>query len=253
MANQEKLRQLFDAALKDPSELKKIPTQAFPRQVSLECAAPAHVSNSPACASYTLPVQAAPVQAHKGNLGLDQATSTEVGLLLDEQRLRLKHKRMRSSVIALASCLALTGGGVGWFVSSPQRIQALKLAVQEVRSAGNLTEMLATYQKSLDRVGKHGGHTDQATLALGGDPQAKGQQDPNMDAEMKEMMGGEGKTTGDRSKALQSGMVGKLAEDARKKAQSNIAAAPVATSPHGKSQTAPVAQNSPAGNFSVEP
>lgn len=132
MTSQAKLQQLFDAALKDTSELNKAPTQAFPRQSSLETVIPAQVpmqapyvvmvnSEGVPLQAFTaqplqgqimplqataMPVEAA-VPAPVGNLGLDEATSTELGLLLDEQRARLKSKRVRDTLIALACCLAL--------------------------------------------------------------------------------------------------------------------------------------------------
>jgi|GEM_PF-1319272 len=278
MTSQEKLQQLFDAALKDTSEFNKAPTQAFPRQSSLEAVIPAQVQmHAPSVfmvnsegvllqaftaqqlQGQTMPLQAAtmPVEtaapAPVGNFGLDEATSTELGLLLDEQRARLKSKRVRDTLIALACCLALTGGGAGWFVSSPARVQAFTSAIKEIRSAGDIKGLLATYQKSLDRIAKRGGQIDKATLALGGDPNAKDEKDPNMDAEMKEMMGGDGKTMGDRNRALQSGILGKFAEQASKKVEARPVTAPAPVAKGGGPQVPPVAQVSTEVDFSVDP
>jgi len=274
MTSQAKLQQLFDAALKDTSELNKVPTQAFPRQASLESMVPAQAPYLVMVNAEGIPLQAFPAQQLQGqimpvqaaiatietaaavpavNLGLDEATSTELGLLLDEQRARLKSKRVRDTLIALACCLALTGGGAGWFVSSPARVQALASAIKEIRSAGDIKGMLATYQKSLDRIAKRGGQIDKATLALGGDPNAKDEEDPHMDAEMQEMMGGEGKTMGDRNRALQSGILGKFAEQARKKVEAQPGAASAPIVKDGKPHAPTVARVSTEVDFSVDP
>jgi hypothetical protein len=63
--------------------------------------------------------------------------------------------------------------------------------------------LVASYQKSLDRIAARGQQVEQATAAMGVKKSAKDDEDAFMDAEMKQMMGGEGKTVGQRNRALQ--------------------------------------------------
>jgi hypothetical protein len=137
------------------------------------------------------------------NAGLDDATATELGELLDEQRARIKRKHLRQTLTTLAACVALSGGGFGWFVQSPERVQAFKDAIKDVRSVGDVKSLVAKYQDALDRVSARSQQIDQATAAMGVKASAADDEDPYFEAEMQAMMGGEGKTVGQRNKALQ--------------------------------------------------
>ena len=115
----------------------------------------------------------------------------------------MKRKRRRETVGALAVFLALTGGGFGWFVHSPDRVQAVRDAMTEIRSVGDIASMVAKYQKALDKIGTRSQDIAAATESMGVSSNQDGMKDVYMDAEMKEMMGGEGKTVGERNKVLQ--------------------------------------------------
>jgi hypothetical protein len=103
---------------------------------------------------------------------------------------------------SLVVFLGITGGGFGWFVSSPDRVQAVRDAAKEIRSAGDIAGMVAKYQKALDKIATRSQDIDKATESMGVSSSLEGLKDVNMDAEMKEMMGGEGKTVGERNRLL---------------------------------------------------
>ena len=207
MTHAEKLQQIFNAALKDCSDLNKPLKRAFP--VSLQAAtaivsqpvpepvaAPDLVIEAPAKAFIAPAVPAA-------SSGLSQSESAELGRLLEEQHQRKTRKRRREMLVTLAVVVALTGGGSGWFVQSPQRVQAMKEAIRDVRSIGDVKSMVAKYQAALDKVAVRSKQIDQATESMGVSSKQDGVKDPNMDAEMLAMMGGKGKTTGQRNQMVQ--------------------------------------------------
>jgi hypothetical protein len=205
MTDKEKLQRLFDAALKDTSEVNKTPTRAFPSPVFqaprvLVPVVEPMVASVPAAVEKVVEDD---LVVPLPNAGLDDATATELGGLLDEQRARLKRRHLRQTVGALAVCLALTGGGYGWFIQSPARVQAIQDAVREIRSVGDIQSLVAKYQASLDRIAARSQPIDHATTAMGVEPGSGGEADPYFDTEMQARMGGEGKTVGQRNQGLQ--------------------------------------------------
>lgn len=203
MTDQEKLKKLFEAALKDTSDLNKAPTRAFVTP-SLQPFPPTSPPPEPVQEIAPAPVAVVEIPvAPPVNAGLDDATATELGELLDEQRARIKRKHLRQTLTTLAACVALSGGGFGWFVQSPERVQAFKDAIKDVRSVGDVKSLVAKYQDALDRVSARSQQIDQATAAMGVKASAADDEDPYFEAEMQAMMGGEGKTVGQRNKALQ--------------------------------------------------
>ncbi|RYD77850.1 MAG: hypothetical protein EOP84_15000, partial [Verrucomicrobiaceae bacterium] len=127
MTDQEKLQKLFQAALQDSSELSKSPTRAFPTSSSVPSPASVAVSapfTHPIPVAPEAPAQAAVEEAQAvlpSNAGLDEKTSNELGILLDEQRTRLARKRRRDTLVVLGVMFALCGSGFGWFVQDPAR------------------------------------------------------------------------------------------------------------------------------------
>ncbi len=134
---------------------------------------------------------------------LDAAAADELGTLLDERVARDRRKRKREILVTLLVVFSITGGGTGWFVQNPDRVQALKDAIREIRSVGDVKSIVANFQASLDRVGARSQQLDQATATMGVTASPEDLADPNMDAEMKELMGGDGKTVGQRNSTLQ--------------------------------------------------
>ncbi|MGL4398777.1 MAG: hypothetical protein ACRCXD_02820, partial [Luteolibacter sp.] len=137
------------------------------------------------------------------NAGLDAVAAEELRILMDEQYSRIKRRRRRELVCSLVVFFGITGGGFGWFVSSPERVEAIRSAVKEVRSAGDIAGMVAKYQKALDQIGTRAQDIDIPTESMGVSANQEGLKDVHMDAEMKEMMGTEGKTVGERNRLLQ--------------------------------------------------
>ncbi len=209
MTDQEKLQKLFDAALRDSSPVEKAPTRAVPnptvaskaesetKEIPAVASAPAKADTDP------LPVEEVPV--------LDKAAAEELGILLDAQIRRQKRRHRRESLVTALVLIGLTGGGSAWFVKSPDRVHALVATIAEIRSVGDIQAMVAKYDAALQRVKVRGEQIDQATGSMGvkitGD-----EKDQYFDAEMKEMMGGEGKTAGNRAAMLQK-TFGKMQEE----------------------------------------
>jgi type IV secretory pathway VirB10-like protein len=213
MTDKEKLQKLFQAALQDTSEVNKAPTRAFP--TAPPQAAPVMEFPAAAAVPQPMPVQAAPAMEllpnpeapvrPMENAGLDAVASAELGILLDEQRERKSRQRRRELLMTLGVFLALTGGGYGWFVQSPQRVQAFKEAMRDIRASGDVMGMVSQYRKALDKIAVRSEQIDEATAAMGVKKNAKDEEDPYMEAEMSKMMGGKdkGKTVGERNKLLQ--------------------------------------------------
>ncbi len=216
MTDKEKLQKLFQAALLDVSEEKVTLARAYPKSTLDTMAAQASLQVAPPVAAQPVPEPVAMVPAQvvapaaaadfvqpMENAGLDAAAAEELRILLEEQNLRMKRKRRRETVGALAVFFALTGGGFGWFVQSPDRVQAVRSAITEIRSVGDIGSIIAKYQKALDKIGTRSQDIAAATESMGVSSNQNGMKDVYMDSEMKEMMGGEGKTVGERNKLLQ--------------------------------------------------
>ncbi len=200
MTDQEKLNQLFQAALKDTTEYDKPLARAFIQQVPVPAAMPIMACDFKEASLPTFPpVMEMPV----ANAGLDAAASAELGTLLDDQRARLGRKRRREMLVTLGVCLALTGGSCGWFVQSPDRIQAFNEVMRDLRSVGDVQGMVAKYKQALDRIAVRSKQIDEATAAMGVKPSAADDKDPYFEKETLAMMGGKGKTVGQRNAQLQ--------------------------------------------------
>ncbi|MES2921516.1 MAG: hypothetical protein V4819_08220 [Verrucomicrobiota bacterium] len=219
MTHAEKLQQIFEAALKDSSDLNQPLKRAFPSSIGAAkvgvsqavpepAATPAPVIEAPA---KPFVVPAAPTPA--ANAGLSHSASAELGRLLEKQHNRKNRKRRRGTLVTLAVVLALTGGGSGWFVQSPQRVQAMKEAIRDVRSVGDGNSTVAKYQAALDKVAARSGQIEQATEKMGVSSNQDGVKDPNMDAEMLAMMGGQGKTSGQRNQMVEQAFDSKQNQD----------------------------------------
>jgi hypothetical protein len=210
MTDKDKLQKLFQAALLDVNEEKANLARALPKATDV---APASLAEIP-CDPLPAPLPAAESAAAPAapatdfvqpmaNAGLDAVSAEELRILLEEQHQRLKRRRRRELVGTLLVLLTFTGGGFGWFVHSPERVQAFRDAVREVRSVGDIAGMVAKYQKALAVIGTRAQDIDAATESMGVSSNQEGMQDVYLDAEMKEMMGGEGRTVGERNRMLQ--------------------------------------------------
>lgn len=156
MTHAEKLQQLFEAALKDSSDLQKPPTRAFPTPLS-----ETRVTASPAApaAAPAVEIPAGPVV----NAGLSDTASAQPGSRLEEQHQQKTANHRLGAMITLGVFFALTGGGFCWFVQSPQRVAALQEAIRDVRSGGEIKSMVAKYDAALEKVAVRSKQSDQAT------------------------------------------------------------------------------------------
>ena len=218
MTDKEKLQKLFDAALKAPEPSCGVsPQRAFPQSATPTAPVAAVMPQSlPVPVDAVLPDPETVnlvADAPSGAPVLDDAASTELGILLDEQISRQRSKRKRDALVTALVLFGMAGGGFGWFVQSPDRVEAVRSAMREIRSVGDVKAIVAKYQAALDRIGARSQQIDQATAAMGVTAGPEDDLDPNMEAEMKEMMGGEGKTTGQRNAAMQKAF-GDRAKDA---------------------------------------
>lgn len=243
MTDKQKLQQLFDAALKTPvpneglapkrafptptfevpSEFASHPTPAFVPAPGYAPAPAGYVpvqgyvpapGYAPAPAFIPVPVPATPAQTVFENVEateetkteypeLDREAAEELGRLLDERIARKRRRRKLELLVTLILFVGTTGGGAAWFVQSPDRMQALREAIRDVRSYGDIKSMVAKYQEYINKIGVRNKQIDQASSVMGVDLARVDRTDDTMDAEMKQMMGKEGgKTLGERNKAL---------------------------------------------------
>ena len=197
----DKLQKLFQAALNDSSCDKPQLTRAFPTSPP-----PEQVVAQPAVQAAPAPtpiVEASDFVQPLTNAGLDEVAAGELKILLDEQHLRLRRKRLRDSLVMAAILFGTTGGGYAWFVQSPDRVHAVTSAIKEIRSVGDVAGMVGSYRKALAKIATRSKQIDDATVSMGGSANQDGMKDVYMEAEMSEMMGGKGKTVGQRNKMLQ--------------------------------------------------
>ena len=201
MTDQEKLQKLFDAALRDSSPVEKAPTRAVPMPSEAPKAAPQ--SEEKTAAAPVAVVSDSTRQTLAAEPAFDKTAAEQLGVLLDEQIRRKKRMHRTESLVTAIVLVALTGGSGAWFVQSPDRVHAFVSAIAEIRSVGDVKSMVAKYDAALERVSSRGQQIDEASKAMGITSNGKDEKDPYFDAEMKQMMGDEGKTMGDRAGRMQ--------------------------------------------------
>lgn len=146
MTHAEKLQQLFEAALKDPSDLRKSPTRSFPTTHDVLPLAVNQQARPPE------PAPAPVVEAPPGpvvNAVLSDTASTDPGARPDGRQRQETGTLRNGMLLALGVLFALTGIGFCWFVQSPQRVEAWQEAIRDVRSVGDVTSIGAKYQAAL--------------------------------------------------------------------------------------------------------
>lgn len=162
MTDKQKLQQLFDAALKSPTDFTAgPPKRAFPTS-SVPDAEPVRVAPAPAACTETVePSSPAVVNGSDTAVqpeaptmagAFDAAAATELGTLLDEQLRRKSRKRKLEVLVTVAVLLGLTGGASAWFVQSPERVQACKETLRGIRSVDDVKSMVGKYQDTLNRI-----------------------------------------------------------------------------------------------------
>lgn len=219
MSTQDKIKELAEAALRSAPPSAGIPKPATFMPSTVRPAMPARTKEAPVAAE----APASPV----GSVPEEPAPAVfkdegdpEFRAMIDAREEKLAKRRSRQRLALALSVLVLFGATGGWIYASPGAraqiaalVPALKEARQDVRMMGS---MVSQYDESLEEIGTHGGRIDDATRALGIDPASVGEgDDPNMEAEMAQMMGGEDvPTTASRNRVLKEkfGFVEKLAD-----------------------------------------
>lgn len=142
--------------------------------------------------------------ANQAVKSMDSDLSAELGAILDAKVAKEKRKKRRGRIMALLILFGITGGSAGWVVTNPERYQAMKQVITDIKSASDIQGMVAKYQKALDKVAVRSEQIDAATESMGVDPRsADHMEDQGFDKEMREMMGEEGgPTTAERDKLL---------------------------------------------------
>lgn len=183
----------------------------------------------------------------------------DLSVLLDEQAARLKKKRQRANWVILLFLLALGGSGGAWYAKSPENraavadlIQNLKDGRKDLAMVTDPVAMAQEFDESLAEINTRKDAIDQASLAMGIDPTNVAED--GMNSEMKEMMGGEGRTVAERNAMLRQKMGGFVdaqvkraeAKRAAKEGKREVAAAPkAAPQPRPQPVSIPVEINEP--------
>jgi hypothetical protein len=217
MTTQEKIEQLALAALRSGPPPAAAPKPAtymapFERPKTVALVEAAKDSAAPVLADASVALEPdAPAKSFR------HESDPELRGEIDARDARIGKQRARRSLAVSLGLAALVAAAGGWLAVSPSAraglaaiIPALKGGVEDVKMIGSLT---TRYDQQLEKISVRGDQISDATLALGADPEALAEGvDPNMEAEMEQMMGGEGTTSVDRDKAFKEkfGVVGKL-------------------------------------------
>ncbi|MDA1006902.1 MAG: hypothetical protein O3A87_10565 [Verrucomicrobia bacterium] len=187
----------------------------------------APLATAPAAAAAATTIQAAsediPVIYHEHADGL---TKEQVDAMLAESHDFRKKRKARQRVLVnmtiVALFLGLIGGAFGWYAVSPDnqaKVHGLWGNVTDFtsgRSKESLSDIIDSYDESLDKIATRGEQVRVATVALGADPDAVDPEgDAALAAAMKEMSGGE--TTSLERDALLRQEMGGVAEILRAK------------------------------------
>lgn len=150
----------------------------------------------------------------------------DLSQLLDEQVARLVKKRRQANWVIFAFFGLMMGSASAWYASSEGNrrmvadlIMDIKASGKDFKLIGSATGMASQYDKALEKIGTRSQDVDQATTSLGIDP-TKVTED-GMETEMKDMMGGKGKTSGERNRLLQQ-KLGGFAKAQVKEEQKNL-------------------------------
>lgn len=177
------------------------PFQAAPMPQAPPVAVPSAFAADPIT---PLPTEPSVMRDKQGEASLDSTINAELAEIMDQKIAREKSRRRRGRLVIVLFLLGATGGAAGWVAVNPERVEAMKQTLAEIKSAGDIKGMVAKYQVALDKIAVRGKQIDAATTSMGIDPASVNEhEDPGFDKEMREMMGEEGgKTTAARDKIL---------------------------------------------------
>lgn len=116
----------------------------------------------------------------------------------EHRKKRKRRQKVALNLLMLGIVLGTLGGGYGWYASSPEnqaKVHGLWGDVQAFTSGESkesLSDIIDSYDQSLDKISVRGDQVRTATIALGTDQDAADPEgDAAFEAQMKEMMGGE--------------------------------------------------------------
>lgn len=211
MTPQEKIQQLANAALRSapaPSGVPKPATfMAAPEKLKaalpVAAAEPAPKTAAPAPAPQAVVAEPMPQPAFK-----DEA-DPELRAMIESREKAMAKSLSRRSLAISFSLLGLLAAAGTWVAVSPTAqakvARVVPLFQETLRDAKTIGTMTTQYDESLEKIGAHGKHIEDATRAIGGDPAgATAADNAEIEDEMAAMMGEGGRTTGDRDRELQS-------------------------------------------------
>lgn len=228
MTTQEKIHELAMAALRSappPAGVPKPATfMAAPEKLrAIPTAAPVEtvVKAEPVAPVATMPVTEAGLEPEARAFKDDGCP--ELRAMIDERDEKMKITQKRQSLVVTFSLLAMVAAAGGWFAVSPSAqakvatiVPLFKESLRDVKTLANTKE---NFDKQLERVSARNNQIGNATRALGVDPATVADgAGGELDSAMKDMMGGEGRTISERTKAVQEklGFVGKLLDTKEK-------------------------------------
>ncbi len=209
MADKEELEKLFEAALhgrKAPSRFGTPEDQVKAAPAAFQKADDAPVSPfkadtseaKPFVAFTASPTQAEPSQDdatsevvldEKALSSLDENANAEFEAITDKKIAKAKAKRRRERVVFFLLLIGSVVGAGGWLVTNPDKMEAVKKILVQLRTSVDPTAVAAGYDESLEKIGEHGNTLDDATAMLGG---KKGEgDDESMDKELQQLAGEE--------------------------------------------------------------
>lgn len=144
----------------------------------------------------------------------------ELRAMIDGRDQKKAKSLKRQSLTMTFSLLAVLSAVGGWIVVSPAAqakvarvVPLLKESAHDVKPIANAK---GEFDKSLDKISANGAVLDEASRQLGVDPTTvPAEAGEGLDGGMKDMMGGEGRTTSERDKEMQEklGVAGNLLGD----------------------------------------
>jgi hypothetical protein len=225
MTAQEKIQELAMAALRSAPPAPGVPKPAtfMADAEKLRAAIPVAVPAAPEAKAgldiSSLPVAEAKPAPQSEALPFKDEGDPELRAMIEARDAQKAKSLKRNGIAVSCTFLALLVAGGTWFAVSPSAqakvARVVPLFKESVRDARSLADTKENFDKSLEKVAGHGQFIDEATRSLGADPNSvTKEQEAELDASMKQMMGGEGRTTSERNKELQQklGAVGELLE-----------------------------------------
>jgi hypothetical protein len=221
MTAQDKIQQLAMAALRSAPSPSGVP------KPSTFMAAPEKLRAIPTAAPIEPTAKAEPAAPVTAEMPVTEAGlqpeapfkdegCPELRAMIEERDAKKAASQKRTSIAVTLSLLALLGSAGGWFAVNPSAqakvakiIPVFKESLRDVKSLANTKE---NFDKQLEKVAVHGNQIDDASRAMGVNPDAVPEgNSQEIDGAMKSMSGGE-RTTTERNNDVQDklGIVGKL-------------------------------------------